>query len=354
MDKPLKHTFQGSFLRRPQHTGALLFLGVAVALGGCKRVPTPVLDPTSCAQEVSDAFLPQDAALLAVRAKDGGSLWRSDVLTALDGLCAGYEEEQTEFDIAVKCITSVSLMESRKGAPPKMVVLRDELPLKDEAHRAWVEALGTSLEFAFRDTIDVTGTRAFVHLPLVSLDGVDLPALTRTLLAGQDLLDGELDVPGEPTSAAYAELAGDGPSARAIVGLYDAGEDGGLKEPAHLAVLEQFQNKAESLPRVAQTFTIVDDLKVTRQGLRGGTQEAFTLPRSRSEAAQLLLALSMSPATALGPRVDSRERVGLIRVNLSTVTDEQARRIARKLDGFLAQVTPEGSRALLCSEDAAP
>ncbi len=307
------------------------------------------MDRATCDQEIRDAFYDQDQAVVVLKPKDDGSLWRSEVLTALDQVCTGFEDAQTGWDIAVKCITSVSLMEARKGAPPSMVILRDELPLKTEAELARVKALGTSLEFAMRDTIDVEGTRAYVHLPFASFEGVDLPALVAEQLAAQSVLEGALDLPGSEPSPEYEALAGDGPSGRSFVGLYDAGADGAIKDPVHLAVLEAFQERAEGLKHVAQSFTIVDDLKVTRQGLRGGKAEAFSLPTSRAEAAQLLLALSMSPATKLGPRLDGRERVGLIRVNLSPTTDEQARRTLRKLETFLAQETPEGARAFFCA-----
>jgi len=307
------------------------------------------MDRATCDQEIRDAFYEQDQAVVVLRPKDGGSLWRSEVLSALDEVCTAFEDAQTGWDIAVKCITSVSLMEARKGAPPQMVILRDELPLKSEAERARVEALGTSLEFAIRDTIDAEGTRAYVHLPYASFEDVDIAALVAEQLAGQDVLDGALDLPGSEPSPEYESLAGDGPSGRSFVGLYDAGTDGAIKDPEHLQVLDAFQERAEGLKHVAQSFTIVDDLKVTRQGLRGGKDEAFAVPTSRAEAAQLLLALSMSPATKLGPRLDGRERVGLIRVNLSPTSDDQARRTLRKLETFLAQETPDGARAFFCA-----
>lgn len=310
------------------------------------------MEQASCAQEVRDAFLPQEQAVLALATRDGGTLWRADVLTALDGICEGVEDEQTDYEIAVKCITSISLMEARKGVPPRMVVLRDEMPLDPDADLMRLKELGTSLEFSLRDTIDATGTRAYVHMPLASFDGVDIPSLVSSLLGEQEVLDGALHMPGTEVPEGYQEVAADGPTAHAIVGLYDAGVDGGLKDPVHLAVLERVQQRAETLRNVAQSFTIVDDLKVTRQGLKGGRDEMFALPTSKAETAQLLLALSMSPATRLGPRLDGRERVGLMRVNLGVTTADQRRRIARKLDGFLAQETPEGARAFFCRDEA--
>lgn len=232
-----------------------------------------------------------------------------------------------------------------------MVILRDEFPLQTPAEVERARVLATSLEFALGDTLDAAGTRVFVHLPLVSFEGVDVAALVEQLLEGHASLDGAIDLPGAPSTEAFQTLVGDGPTARGIVGLYDAGADGGLKEPAHLAAVQRFQERAETVKGVTQTFSVVDDLKVTRQGLRGGKEEAFSLPATRTEAAQLLLALSMSPATALGPRIDGRERVGLIRVNLGQIGDEQTARTLRRLKSLLAQETPAGARAFLCTEE---
>jgi hypothetical protein len=323
---------------------------VAIGVAGCRRVPTPSMDRATCGDEIRDAFFRQDFGVLVLAPADEGSLWRGDVLQAVDAVCAGLEDVQTGWDISPRCITAVSLMETHKGGPPRMVILRDEFPLRGPDDERRVAGLATSLEFAIGDTVDREGTRTFVHLPLVSFEGVDLASTVKGLLEAQPSLRGALDLPAVPTSEAFVTLAQGGPSARGIVGLYDAGVDGGLKEPEHLAAIQRFQERAEGLRAVTQSFTIVDDLKVTRQGLRGGRPEAFSLPTSRAETAQLLLALSMSPATRLGARIDGRERVGLLRVNMSAVADDQARRTVRKLASILAQETPDGARSLLCTD----
>jgi len=305
------------------------------------------MDEAKCGAEIRDAFFDQRTAVLVLKPRDGGSLYRSSVLEAVDAVCLQLEDAQTGWDISPRCITAVSLIEARKSGPPKMVILRDQFPL-DSAGEARAKALATKLEFAIADTVDSAGTRAYVHLPLVSFDGVDLEAVIAAALAADTTLDSSLHVAGTAPSPHFVELSGDGPSARSYIGLYDAGSEGGLKEPEHLAAIERFQTKAEQIRGVAQTFSIVDDLKVTRQGLRSGKDEAFSLPTSRAEAAQLLLALSMSPATRLGPRLDGGERVGLLRVNLNPVSEDAARRIGRKLDALLAQATLPGARAFFC------
>lgn len=309
------------------------------------------MDPATCAEEIAAAFHPQESAVLAVRPVDGGTLFRSEILAALDAVCSAFEDEQTGWDVAPKCLTSVPLLENRKGAPPRAVVIRDELPLKTPEAAARVERLARGLEFGIGDVMNAEGTVAYVHLPLGSFDGVDLPSVATSQLDAQPLLEGAFD--GGDAPDAYRALAGDGPSARFLVGLYDAGVDDGLKEPKHLAALEAFQERAEGLKQVAQTFTVVDELKTARQGLRGGNPEQYALPATKGEAAQIMLALSMSPGAKYGPRVDSRERVGLVRVNFVALDDAQAERAIRKLEGFLAASVAEGADAFFCHPEAA-
>ena len=307
------------------------------------------MDRATCEQEISDAFLPQGTAVIALRPVDGGSVFRGDVLAALDRVCTRVEDAQTDYELATKCLTSVPLMESRKNAPPRQIMIRDELPAPREAVTHRLETATRGLEFATGDVLSEDGLVAYMHLPLPSFDGVDLDALFAAATADEPLLEAALDQGIEEQREAYAAVAGEGPSARALVGLYDSGADGALKEPLHLMALEAFQARAEGLRGVAETFTLVDDLKVVRKGLRGGNPEAYTLPKARPEAAQLLLALTMSPAAKYGARIDGRERVALIRINFSSVSDEQFDRAVRKLEQFLAAETAEGATAFLCS-----
>lgn len=310
------------------------------------------MDRQACHEEIEDAFLPQQTALVALRPVDGGAIFRTEILEAVDRICTRFEDEQTDFELAVKCLTSVPLMEVRKGSPPRQIMIRDELPAPTEVEDHRLETAMRGLEFGTGDVLSEDGRAAYVHLPLVSFDGVDVAAVYAAAVADEPLLTSALDL-GDPGGRdAYAAVAKDGPSARSVVGLYDAGADGALKDLVHLEALEAFQERAEGLKAVAQTFTVVDDLKTVRKGLRGGKAEAYVLPKGRPEAAQLMLALSMSPAAKYGLRVDGRERVALVRVNLSSISDEQYQRALRKLEQFLAQEVAEGATAFLCAGEA--
>jgi len=305
----------------------------------------------TCNEEIEDAFGAQDAALIVLQPRDRGPLFRPDHLAALDRVCSGFEDAMTDDLVIVKCVTNLPIMEGRPGGA-RVVVARDELPmtLEETLH---FQQLVLHLEFARGDVVDATGSAAaFIHLPLASFEGVDLHALFEQFAASeaewfQMAWDG-----GSPEEAkTYREIAGSGPSASYLIGLFDSGESGALKNPESLFALERFQTAAEALPRVAQTFTIADDLKVVRRGLhRGNLSEAY-IPTKRAEIAQLLLAQSMSPsAGAFGPRIDSTERVALVRINLSASSPEQKKRLERRIDKMLQAETLPGGRAFICPQ----
>ncbi len=321
-------------------------------LPGCRRrVALDQVDRASCRQEVTEAFGPQGATLVAVRPKDGGPLFRPDVLESLDRVCRAFEDEMTDDVVSVKCVTNLPIMEGRP-AGTRVVVARDELPFTmDDA--LWFQRLVLQLEFARGDVVDAGGGAiGFIHLPEASFEDVDLAAIFAAQVEAEAAtLEMVLDQGLPEQRDAYRAIAGDGPSSRYLVGLFDSGEEGGMKEPPALQALERFQAAAEALPRVSQTFAITDDIKLVRRGLRKGNPAEAYIPPKRSEVAQLLLALSMSPAgSAFGPRLDSGEQVALIRINLAAVPKEAEARMGRRLDQLLAGETRPGGRAFLCLE----
>ena len=333
---------------------ASLLVGLAVlaVLPACRpRVALDQVDRASCQQEVTDAFGPQGATLVAVRPTDGGPLFRPQVLESLDRVCQAFEDEMADDLVAVKCLTNLPIMEGRP-AGTRVVIARDEFPFtSDDA--LWFQRLVLQLEFARGDVVDAGGGLVgFIHLPAASFEGVDLEAIfVAQAEAEAATLELVIDQGLPEQRDAYRRIAGDGPSSRYVVGLFDSGEDGGMKEPANLQAVDRFQAAAESLPKVSQTFAITDDLKLVRRGLRKGSPAEAMIPPKRSEVAQLLLALSMSPAgSAFGPRLDSSERVALVRVNLAAMPREAETRLRRRLDQLLAREARPGGRAFLCLE----
>jgi hypothetical protein len=331
----------------------LPFLLLSALLLGCgPKVKTPALELAGCGQEIVDAFGEPAETVVALAAADGGPLWRPDVLAAADRVCEAFESEMTDDFFSVKCLTTVPIMEGRPGGA-RIRVMRDELPL-DADGVARFRALVGQLEFARGDVLEPGGGDrvTFIHLPEASFEGVELRALFERL-AGAEVsnLQMAIDRRLPEELPAYRRLAPQGPSASSLIGLFDAGEAGALKEPANLLALQRFQAAAEAQPRVAETFTIVDDLTMVRRGLRNGNPAEALIPPKRAEVAQLMLALSMNPmGSAFGPRIDGSERVGLIRISLAPSTAEQRDRSRRRLDALLQQSLPQGTRGLLCPE----
>ncbi len=312
------------------------------------HVATPTMDPATCSQEIRQVFGPQDWAIVALRAKDKQSLFRPEILEALDRVCAGFEDAAVDDELSVKCMTNLPIMEGRPTGT-RVVIGRDDLPMSP-ARAVHFGVLVGQFEFARGDIIDkATGSSTtYFHLPLSSFDGVDLVAKAAQLATQEEaLLDLAMDQDGN-AGGPFRRIAGNGPSFHYLVGLYDSGNDGGIKEPATLLAMERFQEVAESLPKVAQTFSIADDLKTVRRGLHRGDPAQAVIPLARGEVSQLLLALSLNQAGNFGPRMDSAERVAVLRVNLASASAEQRRKTTRHLTSHLAAQVLPGHRAFLC------
>jgi hypothetical protein len=325
---------------------------LSMLLPACRpRIQTPELAAEGCLQEVSDTFGPPQTAVIALRAADGGVLWRPDVLAAVDRVCTAFEDESVDDWLAVKCVTNVPLMELGRTTA-KVKVIHDELPFDEDTARRFKAQLLT-MEFARGDVIDPTGERTtYIHLPMASFEGVDIRGVFEAQ-AGREVsvLQMAIDRADPSELGAYRRLARQGPSSSVIAGMFDAGEDGALKDPAILLALQAFQVAAEGLPRVTQTFTIADDLTMARRGLhKGNPAEAF-IPNKRAEIAQLLLALSLNPAaSSLGPRIDHSERVALIRVHVIPSTPEQVERTRERLEELLRSMLPPRASGIFCSQ----
>ena len=321
-----------------------------LGLSACgAKVVAPSMDLANCQAELEDSFGLQDASVLVLEPRDGGPLFRPDVLEALDRVCQAFEDAMTDDLVALKCLTRLPIMET-KAAGSRVVVARDAFPMS-APEAVHFQGLVNLLEFARGDVVDVTGSRrTFIHIPHISFEGVDLRAIYEAQAAAEaETFQMAWDGGDASDTVVYREIAGGGPSASYVVGLFDTGESGGLKNPESLKALERFQVAVEGLPRVTQSFSIADDLKMVRRGLHRGKPSEAYIPSKRAEIAQLMLAQSMAPqAEAFGPRTDSTERVALVRVNLSASTLEQRRRLERRVGKLLQAEQLQGGRAFVC------
>ncbi|HCP44920.1 MAG TPA: hypothetical protein DIU15_02675 [Deltaproteobacteria bacterium] len=311
------------------------------------------MDKDNCSERVRETFGDQTTTLVAISAADQGPLFRPQILEAVDRVCEAFEDEMTDYEVAVKCLTSVPIMEARPVGGARVLVAREEFPFSP-ADAIHFQQLVLQLEFSRGDVVDrrLGGKVTYIHLPHASFDGVSLTSIFDAQAeAHQGVLEMTID-DGTTDPEDYTRVAQDGPSAGVLVGLYDAGEDGALKEPSHLLALERYQLAVEAEPKVVQTFTIADDIKMVRRGLHKGLPGEAFIPPARPEVSQLLLALSLAPSGNLfGPRMDSQERVGLLRINLAAMDAAQRKKLARKLDAMLARALPAGSSGFLCLDD---
>jgi len=330
----------------------VIILVLTSVLGCARKIATPAMTRAECRQEIDDNFGPQRSALIAVQAQDSGPLFRSEVLEALDRVCAAFEEEALDDLRAVKCLTTVPIMYS-SAMGTRVLIARDELPFTTQQSLDF-QTLVHQLEFARGDVIDPkTGALvSYIHLPLENYsEGVIQSTFDLLRENEKGTLLMELDPGSGRASPAYQRLAAGGPSSAMLIGLYDSGQDGGLKEPSTLLAIDRFQTAAEHHPRVAQSFSIADVIKLVRRGLHRGIVTEALIPLARSEVSQLLLALSMSPNDGgFGPTMDSRERVALLRVNLAAQSPELQRVTVQSVERSLERHIQPGARAYLCRD----
>jgi predicted RND superfamily exporter protein len=82
-------------------------------------------------------------------------------------------------------------------------------------------------------------------------------------------------------------------NARSFELVVSAGTEDGIKDPAFLAKVDQFQAWLETRPRITRAISIVDVLKSTHKSLNGDTPEAYRLAGDRETIAQELLLYTM-------------------------------------------------------------
>lgn len=82
--------------------------------------------------------------------------------------------------------------------------------------------------------------------------------------------------------------------ARGVDIVIDAGSEEGIKDPAFLARVEEFQRWLDALPNVTRTVSIIDVLKQTNRSLHGDDPAAYRLPTDQEVVAQELFLYQMS------------------------------------------------------------
>ncbi len=307
-------------LSRP-HCPVSLFLGIVLLWGvsGCvnRRIPPVGIDASHCRETVEQSFGPVDEVVIAVRPARGGTVFTPETLTSLARVTEAFQRSASSGDMALRTLTTIPLFRPA-GRGVDIVIIGENLP----SSRAEAEALRPlvySYEFAIGDLINAAGTLTWIHLPRVDFAGVDLKAMFRQTQGEevQNLLmvmdDGSPEGRDE-----YRQVSGNGASADQLSVLFEGSEAGEMKEPQRLRVIQEFQNRAEQIPGVTQTYSVTEDIMLARRYLFHGNPAEGRIPDKKVQVSQALLVLQVSGnAEAFGTRISSDERVVLVRVGLS-------------------------------------
>ena len=128
--------------------------------------------------------------------------------------------------------------------------------------------------------------------------------------------------------------------------LIEGGGPDSVLEPAVLRALEATQRELERSPRITQTQSLADLVKMMNRAFHDGDEARFRIPDTRPEVAQLLLLLSMSDDRG-GLDLFANEEYSCARISsrMTTVPSPELRRLIAGINSFTAGVFPEGIRA---------
>ena len=329
---------------------ALLCVLLPLVIGSCrKRVPPPMPED-DCLGWIEEQFGPQRSYVVALHPMAGNSIFKPDLLDAVDYVAARLEDAQTDYVLAVRSITTAPLLvPSPSGV--KMERIRDGLPVDQVgAHR--YQGLLMSYEFAIGDVLDATASTTYIHLPRDNYVGVDLDALVEEIRAEvADRLMIAIDGTADADRSMYKEVAGFGPSADSAWVVFDSEDKGAMKTPAFLRALQLFQSKVESQPTTAGTYSVAEDVKLVRRATHKGDPAAYILPTKQVEITQLLMMYQLSGNAAdFGERLTSDGRMTVVRVHLPVLRDGGRTRTARQIRQYAREGFPLGVHAGVCLE----
>ncbi len=132
--------------------------------------------------------------------------------------------------------------------------------------------------------------------------------------------------------------------------IIDAGEAEGIKDPAFLKKVDEFQTWLKARPYVSQAISVVDIIKATNRALMSDAPDAYKLPDSREAISEELLLYSMN----LPQGLDLNDRVTLdndalrisvwwsIRDSASAIEESRAIQEKAKAMGLAANITGRG------------
>lgn len=330
-------------MRRPCRNLLLTLLLVT----GCPKptVPPPVTDD-ACAETLVDAVGNQSTYVIAVRPLVATRLFAPAWLHTVDDLTRVLEQAETGHEMEVRSLTTMPLIRST-GRGADLVTVRDELPL-DDAGAAEFRALFDSLEFLVGDLVNVGQTACFIHLPVVNYVGVDVDALVEELRPQFTQAMLAVDGTAHADRSIYKDVAGRGPSADRVLISYTADGES-VKTPAFLVAMHGFQERVEALTGVAGSYSLADDVMLTRRVVHKGDPGAYLLPPKQAEINQLLMMYEMSGAPdEYGIRITDDRELTVVQVTLSVLEEGPRNRLLAQIHQFAGEGFPPEVHSQLC------
>ena len=329
---------------------ALLLALLPLVVGSCRKRVTPPMPEDDCLDWIEEQFGPQRSYVVALHPMAGNSIFKPELLDAVDFVAARLEDAQTDYVLAVRGITTAPLLvPSPSGVQVERI--RDGLPVDQiGAHR--YQGLLMSYEFAAGDVVDATASTTYIHLPRANYVGVDLDALIEEIRAEvADRLMIALDGTADADRSMYREVAGPGPSSDAVWVVFDSEDKGAMKTPAFLRAVQMFQSRVESLPTTAGTYSVAEDVKLVRRATHKGDPAAYTVPTKQVEITQLLMMYQLSGNAAdFGERITTDGRLTVVRVHLPVLKDGGRKHTARQIRQYAREGFPLGVHAGVCLE----
>ncbi len=336
-----------------RHLPALACLALAflpLLLAGCRKKPPQPMPEHDCVGWLEENFGPQRSYVVALQPLGGDNVFAPEMLETVDLVTARLEDAQTGYDLAIRSITTSPLFET---TPTGMntVRIRDQLPV-EPPDAARYRALLYSYEFAVGAGVDPIGSTTYIHLPHGNFEGVDVDALIAEIRV--EIHDKMMiSVDGTPAAdrVDYREVSNRGPSADTVWVVFSSEEPGDVKTPAFLRALTVFQNRIEAMPEVSESYSVAEDVMLTRRAVRKGNPADYRLPTKQAEINQLLMMYQLSGnVDDFGERLSSDGSATVVRVNLPVLKDFVRKGTVRKIAQFAREGFPLGVTSAVCSE----
>jgi predicted RND superfamily exporter protein len=136
--------------------------------------------------------------------------------------------------------------------------------------------------------------------------------------------------------------------------VIDTKEEGGVEKLSNLRRIEQLQDSLATLPNLSRSLSIVDFVKMAKQGIFFGNPDLYELPK-RSEMQWLLTYLprNIQDTTGLSSSMVSKDgQKARISVQMADLTTPQMRDMRKDIEAMVAGIFPDERFDVSISGDA--